>query len=103
MAPKSVSRHVTGMDEQLGPRLSEGEADLALAVEVDDRVLHGAEPGQGDRQDHGVDSGGQLPGDDGAGGDAQVVEAGGDPLDPIPELAAGDHLAIGSDEQWMVR
>ena len=70
------------MDEQLGAGLSEGEADLALAVEVDDRVLDGTEPGQGDGQDDGVDTGGQLPGDDGAGRDAQVVEPGGDPLGP---------------------
>ena len=44
-------------DEQLGTGLAEGETHLPLAVEVDDRVLDGAEPGQRDGQDDGVDAG----------------------------------------------
>ena len=86
MAAKSVSRQVAGMTKQLGAGLAEGESDLALAVEVDDRVLDGAEAGERDGQDDGVDAGRQLPRDDGAGGDAHCLQAGGDPLGPVAEL-----------------
>ena len=37
-----------GDDEERGAGLAQREADLALAVEVDDRVLHGTEAGQRD-------------------------------------------------------
>ena len=92
-----------GDDEQLGTGLAEGEAHLTLAVEVDDRVLDGAEAGERDGEDDGVDPGRQLPRDDGAGRDAQPVQAGGDPLDPVAELAEADRLAIRRDEHGMVR
>ena len=77
-------------DEQRGAGLAEGETHLALAVEVDDRVLDGAEAGQGDGEDDGVDPGRELPRDDGTGRDAHAVQAGGDPLGPVAELAEGD-------------
>ncbi len=103
MATKSVLRQVDGMTKQLGTGLAQGEAHLPLAVEVDDRVLDGAETGQGDGQHDGVDPGRELPRHDRSGRDAHVVEAGGDPLDPVTELAEGDRLAVGGDEQGMVR
>ena len=92
-----------GDDEELGPGLAEGEADLALAVEVDDRVLDGAEAGERERQDDGVDPGRQLPRDDGARRDAQSVQTSRDPLDPVSELAEADRLAIRRNEHGMVR
>ena len=92
-----------GDDEELGTGLAQGESHLALAVEVDDRVLDGAEAGERDGQDDGVDPGRQLPRDDGARRDAHAVQAGGDPLGPVAELPEGDRLAVRRDEHGVVR
>ena len=91
-----------GVHEERGAGLAEREADLALAVEVDDRVLHRAEPGQRNGEDDRVDPGGQLPRDDGSGGDAHGVQARGHPLGPVAELAPGEGLAVGGDEHGVV-
>ena len=91
------------MHEEGGAGLAEREADLALAVEVDDRVLHRAEPAERHGEDNRVDAGGQLPRDDRAIGDAHGLEAGGHALGPVAELAEGDGLAVGRDEHGVLR
>ena len=91
-----------GMHEQRGAGLAEREADLALAVEVDDRILDRAEPGQRDGEDDRVDPGRQLPRDHGSGGDAHGLQARGDPLGPVAELPEGEGLAVRGDEHGVV-
>ena len=64
-----VGRH----DQQLRAGLADAEADLALAVDGQHRVLGGAEAGDGADQDHRLEPGGQLPGDHVARGDAVLA------------------------------
>lgn len=71
----------------LGLRLPQREADLTVAVEGDHRRLHGADAGQREGQQGGLDPGGKLPGDHRARPYALVVEARRHPLGAVAQLA----------------
>lgn len=66
---------LAGHGEVLGLRLPQREGDFTVPVEGDDRGLYGAQAGQREGQQGRLDAGGQLPGDDGAGAYAHVVQA----------------------------
>ena len=66
MAAKSKPLHSPGTSTNSASVCADGEADLLVPVEVEDRVLHGAEAGQGEAGDDRLDPGRQLPGDPGA-------------------------------------
>lgn len=83
-----------GDGEELGLGLAEREADLSVAVERDDRGLDGAEPGEGHGEQYGLDAGGELPGDDRAGADAHVVQAGGDAFGAVAQFPEGQPAVL---------
>ena len=83
-----------GHDEQGGIALGGDEAHLAAAVDGDERVLPGPEPGQGPDQHQRLVPGGQLPAHTGAAGHPVVGEqAGGGPEAGVPVPGEGELLA----------
>ena len=83
MATKSKPFQSPGTQKNSAPVWAHDEADLAVAVDRQDRVLHGAEAGQRQRQHDRLDPGGQLPGHRRAVPDAPAVEPGGHPLGAV--------------------
>ena len=67
-------------DEQLALGLARDEADLALAVDREHRVLDGAEPGQREHEELALEPRRQLPRHDVARADAVAGQPGGGPL-----------------------
>ena len=86
------------MHDQLGPGLADAEVDLALAVDVNDRVLDRPQPAERETQQHGLDAGRQNPCDRGALADTHGLQPGRHPLSPILELGEGQG-AIGLVDQ----
>ena len=79
-------------------RLAQHGADLALAIDREDRVLHRAEPREREREHHRLDARRQLPGERRAGLDAEREEAGRDALAPRAALAEA-HSPVAFVEQ----
>lgn len=80
--------------EVLRLRLPQREADLTVAVEGDDRRLHGSDAGQREGQQGGLDPGGELPGDHRAGTYALAVQARRHPLGALAQLAEGQGAVL---------
>ncbi len=80
-----------GHHQQRGPGLADAEPDLALAEDVEDRVLGGTEAGERAHEHERLDPGRELPGDDRPRTDAVVpVQRGGDALGAVPVPPEGD-------------
>ena len=94
---------LAGDREELRAGLAQREADLALAVEVDDRVLERAEPAERRRQHHRVDARRQLPRERRGLVHPHRLQAGGHPLGPVAELPEGQGPVVLVDEHREVR
>ena len=89
-------------DQHLRASLLESEADLALFVEMDDRVLHGTDASQRVGDDDGLDRGGELPAHWRALLDPQRLQASRCPLHGTLELAEGQRPASRIEEHRVV-
>ena len=85
--------------EQLGARFADHEADLTVPVDRQDRVLHRTQPGQTTHENHRLDPGGQLPGDDVALADSSGVERGGRLLRGVAVLREGEGAPVLVDDE----
>ena len=83
--------------------LSDAEPDLSVPVDVNDRVLDGAEPRQSKTQDDCLYPCGQLPCDRGAFGYSQAVQACRNSLSLVAELAISELPAGVVDQEQPVR
>ena len=101
-SPCSRSPSTRRHDAELGVGVAEDEADLLLAVEVQDRGLDRAESGQRRRGEDGFDPRRELPGDPGLGPDPEPGETGREPLGSVAELAEGDARAVVGHEHEAV-
>ena len=92
----------SGMHHHLGSRLLDAEADLAMAVDVDDGVLDRSQPAEGEAQQHRLDAGWQQPRHRGAGSHAHGLQAGSHSLSPVLELREGHRPACLVDQHHPV-
>lgn len=88
-----------GDREVLRLRLPQREADFAVPVEGDHRRLYGAQAGQCEGEQGGLDAGGQLPGDDRAGAYTHAVQAGRNPLGAALQLAEAQGAVVLEEDR----
>jgi hypothetical protein len=88
-----------GHDQQAGARLAGDEADLALTVDGQHRVLHGAEARERDDERHRLEPRRQLPRDDGPLADPEPGEAGGRAFGVGDEVREGHRAPVLVDCQ----
>ena len=91
-----------GVYHELSCGVADAEGDLAVPVDVDDRILHRAQPAQREAQQHRLDARRQYPSDRRGAPDPHLVQAGGDSLGSVQELCEGEAAIGGIDQHHRV-
>ena len=93
---------VARSDEERGSGLTTTKADLAVAIDRDDRVLDGTEAGKRTSQHNCVDPGWEDPGHDIAGPNADIAKACGHLGNTVAILAVGALVALPGEKHRLV-